>query len=156
MKHQSIAMREGEGAMRRQIALLEIVGFFGLVGAAVAQTLSSAPGASLDGTYRFVSSTRVNHTYVTRGGHMGQCPSRRAGPLTIFGGQAHYTTATGRKLRGRVGPQGELAMRMVAPPSSGGGIRPFEISVSGNVDGAGTARARQKSNSCSYDFVWQK
>src|ERR1700746_4064574 len=57
-------MREGEGAMRRQIALLEIVGFFGLVGAAVAQTLSSAPGASLDGTYRFVSSTRVNHTYV--------------------------------------------------------------------------------------------
>jgi hypothetical protein len=45
---------------------------------------------------------------------------------------------------------------MVAPPSSGGGYRPFEISVSGNVDGAGTARVRQKSNSCSYDFVWQK
>ena len=87
---------------------------------------------------------------------MGQCPNRRAGPLTIFGGQAHYTTATGRKLRGRVGPQGELAMRLVAPPSSGGGIRPFEISVSGNADGAGTVRARQKSNSCSYDFVWQK
>ena len=87
---------------------------------------------------------------------MGQCPDRRAGPLTIYSGQAHYTTATGRKLRGRVGPQGELAMRMVAPPSSGGGIRPFEISVSGNVDGAGTARARQRSNSCSYDFVWQK
>jgi hypothetical protein len=87
---------------------------------------------------------------------MGQCPNRRAGPLTIFGGQAHYTTATGRKLRGRVGPQGELAMRLVAPPSSGGGIRPFEISVNGNVDDAGTVHARQKSNSCSYDFVWQK
>ena len=69
---------------------------------------------------------------------MGQCPDRRAGPLTIYSGQAHYTTATGRKLRGSVGPQGELAMRMVAPPSSGGGIRPFEISVSGNVDGAMT------------------
>jgi hypothetical protein len=131
--------------MRRQIALLGIVGFFGLLGAAVAQTPSSTGEASLDGTYRFVSSARVNNTYMARGGHMGQCPNRRAGPLTIFGGQAHYTTATGRKLRGRVGP-----------PSSGGGIRPFEISVSGNVDGAGTARARQRSNSCSYDFVWQK
>jgi hypothetical protein len=142
--------------MRRQIALLGIVGFFGLLGAAVAQTPSSVPGASFDGTYRFVSSASVNKTYVTRGGHMGQCPDRRAGPLTIFGGQAHYTTATGRKLKGRVGSQGELAMRLVAPPSSGGGYRPFEISVSGNVDGAGTARARQKSNSCSYDFTWQK
>jgi hypothetical protein len=142
--------------MRRQIALLGIVGFFGLLGAAVAQTPYSTGEASLDGTYRFVSSARVNNTYVTRGGHMGQCPNRRAGPLTIFGGQAHYTTATGRKLRGRVGPQGELAMRMVGPPSSGGGIRPFEISVSGNVDDAGTVHARQKSNSCSYDFVWQK
>jgi hypothetical protein len=87
---------------------------------------------------------------------MGQCPERRAGPLTIFGGQAHYTTATGRKLKGTVGSQGELAMRLVAPPSSGGGYRPFEISVSGNLDGAGTVRARQKSNSCSYDFVWQR
>jgi len=86
---------------------------------------------------------------------MGQCPSRRAGPLTIFGGQAHYTTVTGRKLKGTVGSQGELAMRLVTPPSSGGGY-PFEISVSGNVDGAGTARVRQKSNSCSYEFVWQK
>jgi hypothetical protein len=107
-------------------------------------------------TYRFVSSARVNKTYVTKGGHMGQCPERRAGPLTIFGGQAHYTTATGRKLKGTVGSQGELAMRLVAPPSSGGGYRPFEISVSGNLDGAGTIRARQKSNSCSYDFVWQR
>jgi hypothetical protein len=88
MKHRSIAMREGEGAMRRQIALLGIVGFFGSVGAAFAQTPSAAPGA-FDGTYRFVSSARVNKTYVTRG--------------------------------------------------SGGGYRPFEISVSGNVDGAGTA-----------------
>jgi hypothetical protein len=141
--------------MRRQIALLGIVGFFGLLGAAGAQTPSAAPAGSVDGTYRFVSSARVNKTYVTRGGH-SQCPERRAGPLTIFGGQAHYTTATGRKLKGTVGSQGELAMRLVAPPSSGGGYRPFEISVSGNLDGAGTVRARQKSNSCSYDFVWQR
>ena len=87
---------------------------------------------------------------------MGQCPGRRAGPLTVVQGQARYTSATGRPLVGTVGPQGELAMRLVAPPSSGGGYRPFEISVSGNIDGTGTVRARQKSNSCSYDFIWQK
>jgi hypothetical protein len=86
---------------------------------------------------------------------MGQCPDRRAGPLTIMRGQAKYTSATGRRLKGTVGPRGELAMRLIAPPGSNG-YRPTEISVSGNVDGNGTVRARQKSASCSYDFVWQK
>jgi hypothetical protein len=142
--------------MRRQVGLLGIVGFFGLLGAADAQTPSSTAVRSFDGTYRFVSSAKVNQTYVTRGGQMGQCPDRRAGPLTIAQGQARYTSATGRKLKGTVGSQGELAMRLITPPSSGGGYRPFEISVGGNIDGTGTVRARQKSNSCSYDFVWQE
>ena len=87
---------------------------------------------------------------------MGQCPGRRAGPLTVVLGHARYTSATGRPLVGTVGSQGQLAMRLVAPPSSGGGYRPFEMSVTGSIDGAGTVRARQKSNSCSYDFIWQK
>jgi hypothetical protein len=142
--------------MRKQIGLLWIVGCFGLVAAADAQAPPSTAGAPFDGTYRFVSSARVNKTYVTRGGQMGQCPDRRAGPLTIAQGQAKYTSATGRQLEGTVGPQGELAMRLLAPPSSGGGYRPIEITVSGRVDGAGTVRARQESNSCSYDFIWQK
>ena len=86
---------------------------------------------------------------------MGQCPYRRAGPLTIVNGQARYTSATGRQLEGTVGPQGELALRFVAPPGSGG-YRPIELTVSGSIDGAGTVRARQSSNSCSYDFIWQK
>jgi hypothetical protein len=86
---------------------------------------------------------------------MGRCPDRRAGPLTIMQGLAKYTSATGRRLKGTVGPRGELAMRFFAPPGSNG-YRPTEISVSGNVDGTGTVRARQKSASCSYDFVWQK
>jgi hypothetical protein len=86
---------------------------------------------------------------------MGQCPDRRAGPLTIAMGQAHYTSATGQQLKGTVGSQGELALRVSAPPTSGG-YRPIELIVSGTIDGSGTVRARQRSNSCSYDFVWQK
>ena len=65
-------------------------------------------------------------------------------------------SATGRQLEGTVGPQGELTMRLIAPPNSGGGYRPVELVVSGLVDGAGMARARQLSNSCSYDFIWRK
>jgi hypothetical protein len=87
---------------------------------------------------------------------MGQCPDRIAGPLTIAQGQVRYTSATGRQLEGMVSPQGELIMRLIAPPNSGGGYRPVELAVSGMVDGTGTIRARQLSNSCSYDFTWRK
>jgi hypothetical protein len=143
--------------MRRQIGLLWIVGSLGLLGAAAAQTPSpSNAGAAFDGTYRIVSSARVNKGYVTRGGQMGQCPNRTAGPLTIAQGQARYTSATGRQFEGTVGPQGELTMRIIAPPNSGGGYRPVELVVSGIVDNTGTARARQLSNSCSYHFTWRK
>jgi hypothetical protein len=143
--------------MRSQIGLLGVVGFFGLIAVAYAQPPSaSTAGTQFDGTYRLVSAARVNKTYVTRGGgRIGQCPDRRAGPLTIVQGQAKYTSATGRQLEGTVGPQGQLTMRYIAPPS-GSGYRPVELTVSGSVDGAGTARARQSGSSCSYDFVWQK
>jgi hypothetical protein len=67
------------------------------------------------------------------------------------------TTATGYKLRGTVGPQGELEMHVVAPPnSSNAGSAPIDLVVNGTIDGSGTVRARQISHSCSYDFVWQK
>ena len=96
--------RKEESRMRRQIGLLWIVGSLGLLGAAAAQTPSSSnAGAAFDGTYRIVSSARVNKGYVTRGGQMGQCPNRTAGPLTIAQGQARYTTATGRQLEGTWG-----------------------------------------------------
>src|SRR5262245_23334835 len=147
---------EGGQLMCRQTGLLGVVGFFGLVTAADAQTPSAAVGTQFDGAYRLVSSARVNKTYVTRGaGRVGQCPDRRAGPLTIVQGQATYISATGRQLAGTVGPQGELSMRYIAAPS-GSGYRPIELTVSGNIDSAGTVRARQRSSSCSYDFVWQK
>ena len=80
---------------------------------------------------------------------MGQCPDRTPGPLTIAHGQARYTTATGRQLEATVGSQGEFAMRLADPNVS-------EMQVSGTIDGTGTVRARQRGNSCSYDFVWQR
>ena len=84
-------------------------------------------------------------------------PRRRAGPLHVEGGRARYTTATGYKLRGTVGPQGELELHVVAPPnSSNAGSAPIDLVVNGSIDGAGTVHALQISHSCSYDFVWQK
>lgn len=60
-------------------------------------------------------------------GHSAQCPNRKPGPLHIVGGRVDYTTATGYRLEGTVGSQGELTMRseMVAssPASSDAGLR---------------------------------
>jgi hypothetical protein len=141
--------------MQKNLSWWWVVGFLGLLTAANAQTPPPAPaGTPFDGTYRPVSSTNVNATYTTRKGQTGPCPNRRAGPLHIVNGQARYTTATGYRVRGTVGPQGELAMRAVAPSSWAS--QPIDLSVNGTVDAAGTARVRQLSHSCSYDFVWQK
>jgi len=137
--------------MQRRFGFLWIVGFLGVLAAAEAPAPASAQ-TQFDGTYRFVSSTKVNQTYTTRQGQFGQCPDRNAGPLTIKQGQAQYTSATGHRLRGTVGPQGELTMRSVSATIS----RPIELNANGTVDGTGTVHARQIANSCSYDFVWQK
>ena len=139
--------------MRKQIGLLSIAGFFGLLGTANAQTLSaSTAGPAFDGTYQPVASAKLNQMYIAEKGNMGVCPDRMPGPLTIAQGQARYTDASGDHVDGTVGPQGELAMRAAGPGQS----QPIEIRVSGQIDGAGTVRARQTSNSCNYDFVWQK
>jgi len=141
--------------MQKHIAWSCVVGFFGLLASANAQVAApSVVRTPFDGTYRPVSSATVNATYTTRKGQTGPCPNRRAGPLHIENGKARYTTATGYRVRGTVGPQGELAMRAIGPSSWAS--QPIDLSVSGTVDGAGTARVRQLSHSCSYDFVWQK
>jgi hypothetical protein len=138
--------------MRRQTSLLAIVGFLGLISTAGAQTPSSAGGGSFDGKYRLVSSAKVNQMYTAKKGAMAQCPDRVPGPLTIVQGRARYTTATGYRLRGTVGPQGVLAMRSTAPGIS----RPIDINLNGQIDGSGTVRGRQTSNACNYDFVWHR
>ena len=141
--------------MQKEIGWLWAVGFFGSLAAANAQTPPpSAAGTPFDGTYRLVSAAKVNATYTTRKGQTGPCPNRRAGPLHIANGKARYTTATGYRVSGTVGPQGELAMRAEAP--SKWSSQPIDLSVSGSVDGSGAVRVRQLSHSCSYDFVWQK
>jgi hypothetical protein len=141
--------------MQKNISWLSVAGFFGFLAAANAQTPPpSAVGSSYDGTYRLVSSANVNATYTSRKGQTASCPSRRAGPLHIANGRARYATATGYRVRGTVGPQGELAMRAEAPGSWGS--QPIDLSVSGGVEGNGLARVRQLGHSCSYDFVWQK
>ena len=143
--------------MARRIGLLSIVGYLGLLAAADAQIPSSTARGPFDGTYRFVSSAKVNATYVARNGREGPCADRRAGPLHIARGQARYTTASGYKLRGTVGPQGELEMHVLAPPNtSNAGSAPIDIITTGAIDGSGTVRVRESGHSCSYDFVWQK
>lgn len=142
--------------MQKSVGWLSIIGFFGLLAAANAQVPPpSSAGTQFDGTYALVSSVKATQTYRTRGGQMGVCADRTAGPLTIAQGQAQYTTATGYQLTGPVGPQGQLAMRSLTPPGSNG-YRPLDIIVNGGIDNTGIARARQISNSCSYDFVWRK
>ncbi len=141
--------------MQKHVVWGWAVGFFGLLAAANAQVPPpSAAGTPFDGTYRPVSSANVNATYTSRKGQTAPCPPRRAGPLHIEHGQVRYTTATGIRVRGTVGPQGELALRAAAPSSWAN--QPIDLTVNGAVDGSGAARVRQLSHSCSYDFMWQK
>jgi len=141
--------------MQKHVAWSSAVGVFSLLAAANAQVAApSAAGTPFDGTYRLASSANVNATYTSRKGQTAPCPPRRAGPLHIENGQARYTTAMGIRVRGTVGPQGELALQAMAP--SKWANQPIDLSVSGTVDNAGTARVRQLSHSCSYDFMWQK
>ena len=123
--------------MPRPIGLLSIVGFFGLLAVANAQT-APAPTA-FDGTYRPVSWTKANAMYTDKTGRTAPCPDRRPGPLHIANGEVRYTTGSGYKLRGTVGPQGQLVRGLVAP---------------GNAGNAGAQSVNLYTDG--YDFVWQK
>ena len=126
-------------------------GLIGVCAGAGAQTPPTG-AAGFDGSYGYVSSAKVNQTYTSRGGATGFCPDRAPGPLRIAQGRAQYTTESGLRVNGTVGPSGQLTMRS----TTAGPERAVELRVNGRVDPTGTARARQQGNSCSYDFVWQK
>jgi hypothetical protein len=139
--------------MQKHLGWLWIFGAFGLIAAANAQT-ASPPSASTqyDGTYAFVSATKVNETYMTtRTTRVGQCPDRKAASLIIANGEARLPV-----FEGTVGPQGELFMRRHAEPVKRGITPGVEAAISGRIDGNGTIRARQTGYGCSYDLVWQK
>jgi hypothetical protein len=99
--------------MQKHIEWLWILGLFGFLAAADAQTPSlPAPTTQFDGTHAFVSATKVNETF--RDYHNRERPCRNMGnatSLVIVSGRAHYTTATGYLVEGTVGQQGELTMR---------------------------------------------
>jgi hypothetical protein len=142
--------------MQKHYGWLWVVGVLGFSAVAIAQTPPpSTAGRAFDGKYRFVSSTNVNATYMTRKGQTGQCPSRKTGPLHVVNGRVHYVTATGYRVGGTVGPQGDLVMRALAPANQGGS-QPIDLSVSGIIDASGRAQVRQNGYECSYDFVWQR
>ena len=139
--------------MQKHVEWVWIIGFFALYGVAVSQTASPPPGSmQFDGTYAFVSATKVNETYTTtRTTRLGQCPDRKAGPLIIANGQARLPV-----FEGTVGPQGVLVMQRHAEPVKRGITPGIEAVISGRIDGNGTIRARQTGYGCSYDLVWQK
>ncbi len=148
--------REWEGKhVLRAAGWLWIIGFFGWFAAANAQTQPpSTPVTAFDGTYVFVSATKVNETYTTRGTeHILRCGDYKGGPLIIVNGQARYL---GRYYQGTIGPRGELAMRNVPEPVKWGGIPGVEKFISGGIDKDGTVRARQISGGCSYDLILRK
>jgi hypothetical protein len=148
--------------MRKVAALWCIIGLFGWVTAASAQTPmapTAAPVTKYDGTYAFVTQTMVNETYLAGDTRPGRCRNRRASsPLIIVNGQAHFTTAAGIRVEGTVEPQGELAMRYPPTPNArcSGCTAGIERSLSGTIGSDGAVRARDIGYWCSHDMTWQK
>lgn len=138
--------------MRRQITLLAVIGWCGLHAAALAQAPPVTGTGRFNGTYQVVASTRVNQSFVQRGGAMGFCPEATPGPLTIAQNRLSYTTESGRRLDGTVGANGAIEIQYSAPTT----YQPIRVNVHGFVDGSGNVRVRQEGNSCSYDIIWQK
>ena len=123
--------------MQKRVGWLWIVGIFGFSAAAIAQAPSSSTaGTKFDGTYAFVSSTKVNETYMTTGtAHIKRCRDLLPrSPLTIVDGHARYDLQ-----EGTVGSQGELATRYL-PTLGNKDWLPSEIITRGRIDGNGSPR----------------
>ena len=91
-----------------------VVGIFGFSAAAIAQTLpSSTVGTRFDGTYVFVSSSKVNETYTSHiTEHIQRCLDRSPPrPLVIVNGHARLL-----RYGGTVGAQGEFLMQRDPEP----------------------------------------
>lgn len=138
--------------MHKAYALLRLIGSFGWLAAADAQTSpASNTSTRFDGTYAFVSWTKVNETYTTTAtNHIGQCPDLRGGPLKVLNGEIRL----GSRFAGTVGSQGEFVMRLDATPyRDSPGV---EATVTGKIDPNGTVNARRKGYYCSYHLSWRK
>lgn len=146
--------------MQNGIGWLSLAACFGLAVAADAQTpLSQTAGSQFDGTYAFVSSTKLTEMYTVPNGRMRPCPDFTAGPLTIERGQARFSAIFASSpvhmdFEGTVGSQGELGMRSLAPDLLREDIA--ERGLRGRIDGTGTVRAHLTGRWCNYDYVWRK
>lgn len=141
--------------MRKRVGWLWLVFFFVPLAAANAQTPSpSPPVTKFDGTYAFVSVTKVNETYTDTVGRTKPCGNLAPRTsLTIENGHARFNLQ-----EGTVASRGEFRTRNTSPgPVGHGGYIPgWEIIAVGRVDENGTVRARWANYDCSYDLVWQK
>jgi hypothetical protein len=143
--------------MHKRIDSLWLVLTVGFATAAMAQTGPvQSPVTKYDGTYAFVSSTKVHETYLTTGTtRLGHCPDLRPrGPFSVVNGHAKFNLQ-----EGEVGPHGELAMRFLTPAPFGkcGGCSPgLEVTSTGGIDESGTVRVRRMDYYCSWDLIWQK
>lgn len=140
--------------MQKHVGYLSAALFLGLSVPALAQTPSApTPVTKYDGTYAFVSSTKVNETYMNRvTGRIGRCGERRRPvSLVIVRGKARW-----RVFWGDVGSEGELLMKLDPQPINFGTNPGFEVIIFGRIASDGTARPREISDVCDYDVVWQK
>jgi hypothetical protein len=118
---------------------------------------AATAGTRFDGTYAFVSSTKLSETWFsTLTTHVRLCPDRPMGPLTIVNSRARsygFGRWTAAGFEGTVGPRGELAMRLLPQPNKS---NVEERNLLGRIDGNGTVKAREFAYSCRRDLTWQK
>ena len=117
------------------------------------QESASSLATPFDGSYAFVSGSKVNETALTSGGRPSLCPNIKPLPsLVIAGGQVRYAP----DWAGTIGPEGELVLRPERPLARGSEAAP-EITIWGRVDNTGTVHARRRvSGLCDYDVIWEK
>lgn len=122
--------------------------------AAVEAPAAATPGPRFDGTYVFVSLTKVHATYAQKGTNwIRPCPDTKPESLIIVNDQARYSDSHGREFEGTVGSQGELGMRWSAPNKYD---VPSGVTTNGRIGGDGAVTARLMTFNCSYDLIWQK
>jgi hypothetical protein len=136
--------------MRNNTGLSLIVVLLASFSAANAQTVSPAGTVTkFDGTYDFVSATKLNESFRNYVGRLERCADYKGTPLTIVNGQVRFFTWTGT-----VGPQGELTMHVTLAPFKGPVIQ--DRTITGEIDNTGTIHARCSTRYCQYDVIWRK
>ncbi|HTT79828.1 MAG TPA: hypothetical protein VMF86_09140 [Stellaceae bacterium] len=137
--------------MKQRVRLLWIVAAFAWAAPAGAQTAPPTSSARFDGTYAFVSATRLSQT--TADG-MGVCPDLTAGVLTIAHGEALYSEGVADRraqfsqFQGAVSAEGGFRAKSTNPWVSTVG--------EGQVEADGTVRLRSLGSSCDDDFLWRR